>query len=508
MHRLSLKLDGVETDPTTWFGPEPSYPYARQPLAFSRFDLERPVEVEIGHPDGMPLSLTCRPPIDPVREPGLLRFRMESPGHVIAWAENTAPLLLSADPAEQWLPPEDALVATEHGVRADCAELQCSAINTLLKELSESGGGTLHLPPGTYPVSTIVMQSDVTLHLDAGATLQATTDIDAYPVDPDGVLFEDLPPSLIPGPRRRVIYWHDCENAALTGRGMVAGQGSKIRHHFNSRGIQRPLINLMKFVHTRRCRIEGVTLADSEFWNTHVLLSQNIVFDSVKIINERPPVGWACPYFGERARNWFWNNTDGINPDSSQNIEIRNCLFHTGDDCVAVKNTGTYRNEIRDVRDIRVHDNVMLCGTTPMKIGTETRGGLAEHIHFHDNAVARCSRMFAAELKDGITVRDLIVENITIGECNRPFDLEIMRRQDEENQKTFSNLDGAVLRNIRIDRYRTEGQWWQCHIRGHDRDHAIRSVRLETITLGGQPLDSLDHEDLILNDFTEDITCH
>jgi len=503
-NRIRIELAGRPLALTPFYPPEKKFRYQRNEVLFGRFDFSEPVDLVVYSGGVGPLELYSAVAETAGQERGILRFRMSQPGQVIILGEGLPRLILAADPADRWQCPADAIKAGTVGVVANSAELQCSAINEAMAGLARSGGGTLSLPEGVYPVATVRMQSNVTLHLEAGAVLQGTTDLEAYPIDPEGVLYTDLPPSLIPGPRRRVIYWEGCENAALVGRGRVEGQGSELRRRTVGTEAGRPLINLMKFVHARNCRVEGVTLADPEFWNTHVLLSEQIAFDFVKVINEQPPTGWAS-YQGTKWDSVFWNNTDGINPDSSQRIEIKNCLLYTGDDCVAVKNTGTYRNELRDVEDIRVHDNLMHSGTTPMKIGTETRGNSICQVHFFDNVVARCSRVCAAELKDGVTLSGLTVESIRVGECNRPFDLEILPRQDEEGQTVFSNLDGAVLRNIQIDRYRNEGRWYECHIRGRDEKHRIRNVLLENLSFGDKRLESVDDEDLILSEYTDDI---
>ncbi len=485
-----------------FFPPHPSFLYERIPVDLLCPNVETDTLLHLKlETKTAPEVFSANGEVEAEFEDGHLSLQIRTDTPVAVKPEGKPFLLIKPQKPGGSRPPSGAEiftpVASEDG-------LQSEAITQAMRTLSSRGGGVLSVPPGVYPVSTIEMQSHVTLHLQKGAVLEATLDPDAYPVDPEGTLFEDLPNSLIPGPRRRVIYWYNCEYAALTGCGMITGQGSEYRRRTVGTPEGRPLINLMKFVKARQCRVEGVILADSEFWNTHVCLSQDIIFDSVAVINERPPREWAA-YLGDHAKSWFWNNTDGINPDSSQRIVIRNCLLHTGDDCVAVKNTGTFRNELRDIEEIEVHHNLMICNTTPMKIGTETRGGTVASVHFHHNMIPFCSRMFAAELKDGITLKNLRVENITVADCNRPFDLEIIPRQDEIDQKLFSHVNGVTLRNIDIRRYRNEGQYWQSHIRGLDPAHTIKNVILSRIRLGAKDLNHLEDPDLVINEFTDGV---
>lgn len=412
-------------------------------------------------------------------------------------------LLRFIDPVGRWPVPEGAIPARKLGIQNNTASLQTDAINSAIAELSRTGGGTIHFEAGVYPVSTIFMRSGVTLHLAEGVRIQGTTDVEAYPIDPEGILYTDLPKSLVPGPRRRVVYWDHCENAAIIGRGIIDGQGSELRRLTCHTPAGRPLINLMKFVHCRNCRVEGVMLLDSEFWNTHVVHSEDILFDYVKVVNERPPRGWAR--YLNPANNWFWNNTDGINPDSSQNITIRNSFFHTGDDCTAVKNTGTYRNELRDVRNIHIHDNVMI-GVTPMKIGTETRGELIEDVTWENNHIVHCGRPIAAEMKDGAVARNIKWCNNLVEECNRLFDLEVMRRQDEPDQKRFSRIESAAIENLIVDKYAIEGDWYTSHIRGIDPEHGVHNVRLRNVCIQGKPVRETGDMELEVNDYVRHLS--
>lgn len=406
---------------------------------------------------------------------------------------------LFCDPPNRWPIPPDARNVIDCGIIPDASFLQSEAINRAIRTVARDGGGTLHFPPGRYHTATIFMQSGVTLHLAEGARIQGTTNVAAYPVDPVGTLYTALPTSLIPGPRRRLIYWHGCQNAAIVGRGIIDGQGSEIRRLSCHTPQGRPLINLMKLVQCRNCRVEGVMLLDSEFWNTHVVLSENILFDCVKVVNERPPRGWAR-YLNPNY-NWFWNNTDGINPDSSQDVIIRNSFFYTGDDCTAVKNTGTYQNQLKDVRNVHIHNNLML-GVTPMKIGTETRGGLIENVVWEHNRIVSCGRPLAIEMKDGATARNIAWRNITVDECNRILDFLILPRQDQPDQQLFSQVENLSVSNLHVLRDRKDNDNWHVsNIKGHSAFHRITNVCLSDIKLGDKPLLSPDDFDLDINDF-------
>ena len=95
-------------------------------------------------------------------------------------------------------------------------------INGLINRLSERGGGTVYFPAGVYLTGPVMMKSNITLHLDAGAVIKFSDDFDDYlPMVPshwEGVRVKNF---------RSQIYAYQCENIAITGRGHFEGQGKK-----------------------------------------------------------------------------------------------------------------------------------------------------------------------------------------------------------------------------------------------------------------------------------------
>jgi len=425
---------------------------------------------------------------------------VDAPG-IFALVRPDGPLhFFCVDPDSLANPPDTAHAAGAFGIEPDTGSPQTSAINAALAEISAAGGGTLRLRRGIYDVTTVRLQSGTTLWLDEGAVLRASAEADDYPLAPAESVYPDLPPSLIPGARRRVIEADHVEGAAVRGRGVIDGQGSEIRRRTMAAG--RPLINLVYAVGCRDLVFEGVTLLDSEFWNTHLILCDDVRFSFVKIINEIPPPAWAAS-LGNGAAKWTWNNADGINPDSSERILVENCLLHTGDDCLPVKNTGTYKNILRNVRDVTCRRCVMATPVTAMKIGTETRGQLIENILFEGNLVVGCGRAIGAELKDGAAARNVTFRNIRVRECNRPFDIQILRRQDHPQQSSFSRLESARIEGLIIDRHAINGEWFTSHVHGLDHEHPARGVVITDCSLSGNPLASCGPENLETNEFVE-----
>ena len=65
--------------------------------------------------------------------------------------------------------------------------------------------------------------------------------------------------------------------------------------------------------------------------------------------------------------------TDGIDPDCSKNIIIRNCYIESADDCIVFKST-KYASKYGDNSNIQVSNCELKSTSAAIKFGTETIG--------------------------------------------------------------------------------------------------------------------------------------
>jgi len=76
-------------------------------------------------------------------------------------------------------PPHSFDVKTS-GAKGDGATLDTAAINRAIDAANAAGGGTVYFPPGTYVSGSIHLKSNVTLYLEQGSTIEASTDPNVY----------------------------------------------------------------------------------------------------------------------------------------------------------------------------------------------------------------------------------------------------------------------------------------------------------------------------------------
>jgi hypothetical protein len=104
-------------------------------------------------------------------------------------------------------------------------------------------------------------------------------------------------------------------------------------------------------------------------------------------------------------------NCDGIDPDHSRNVEIRNCHIACGDDGVVVK-CSRQSVDYGPCANIHVHDCVIETQDAGLKIGTETTSDI-HNVKFERCQIKTGSRGLCIQLRDEGSVYDIDFRDIT-----------------------------------------------------------------------------------------------
>ncbi len=285
--------------------------------------------------------------------------------------------------------------STGDGVTLDTRALQAAI----------DAGGTVIVPPGKYLTGALFLRDDVTLHLEAGATLLGSADEADYPVIDarwEGAYRQTHAP-LIGGTGLR--------NIAITGRGTIDGQGAPWWKRHREKTLMFPRPRLISYGECVNVLIEGVTLTNSPAWTINPVRCENVTVDKVTIINPADSP-----------------NTDGINPDSCRNVHISNCHVDVGDDCVTIKSG--IETELPEKRapceNITIMNCTMVHGHGGVVIGSEMSGGVRNVVI--SNCVFtqtdRGIRLKSRRGRGGI-VEDIRVSNIIMQEVLCPFTMNL-----------------------------------------------------------------------------------
>jgi len=104
-------------------------------------------------------------------------------------------------------------------------------------------------------------------------------------------------------------------------------------------------------------------------------------------------------------------NCDGIDPDHSRNVEIRNCDLVCGDDGVVIK-CSRQAVDYGECSNIHVHDCTIETQDAGLKIGTETTSDIHD-IRFERCQIKTSSRGLCIQLRDEGNIYDIDYRDIT-----------------------------------------------------------------------------------------------
>lgn len=298
----------------------------------------------------------------------------------------------------------------DYGAKGDGTHIDSPAINRAIEAASQSGGGTVYLPAGTYASYSIRLASHIHLYLEQGAILRA-----AFPTAEAGY---DHPE---PNPHSRyqdfghshwqnsLIWGIGLHHITISGQGLIDGEGLTRETPFRT-GVGNKAISL------KDCK--QVTLKDFTMWRCghFALLATGVENLTIRDLTVD-------------------TNRDGFDIDCCRNVRISGCSVNAPWDDAIVLKASYGLGYFKDTEDVTISDcyvsgwdrGSLISGewkldepqapdhdgrTGRIKLGTESSGG------FKNIAITNCifehCRGLAFETVDGGQLEDVVVSNITM----------------------------------------------------------------------------------------------
>ncbi len=266
----------------------------------------------------------------------------------------------------------------------DGVTLNTAALQAAIDACAE--GECLYIPAGTFLTGALRLHSNMDICIDEGGTILGSTNPEDY-LPKIFSRFEGYEMMCYQSllnigsiENRDVIKER---NIKIFGGGTVEGGGlalaknvvaiekENLKSYMESLGDEintyentdtiparlRPkLINISC---TENLVLDNIHIKNGSCWNIHMIYSKNIVTCN-------------CDFYS----HGIWNS-DGWDPDSSENCTIFNCTFNTGDDCVAIKSGKNPEGNIinKPCKNIKVFD--CRCKTAHgFTVGSEMSGGV------------------------------------------------------------------------------------------------------------------------------------
>ena len=336
--------------------------------------------------------------------------------------------------------------ARRFGAQGDGKTLDTAAINKAVDACNSAGGGTVYLAPGVYLSGTVVLKSNVTLYLEAGATLLGSVNLADYTSIPG-------PPADGDANQRHLICARDAKNVGIAGPGTIDGQGPAywepngrapaapedawrdvIAFYWQHRKRPSPML---EFYNCKHLRLTDVQIKNASGWTLRPIHCDDVFIRGITIKN---------PVHGP--------NTDGIDPTCCQNVFISDCLIDTGDDAICLKSENPYGEELRASKNITIVNCVLSGCCNGFKIGTATHGGF-ENIVFSNSIIfnddvplnSRIIAGLAIEMVDGGWIDGLLISNIRMQRARTPIFVRLGNRTPRPDG-TPGGLRNVAIENV------------------------------------------------------------
>ncbi|TDD94087.1 glycoside hydrolase family 28 protein [Flavobacterium cellulosilyticum] len=308
-------------------------------------------------------------------------------------------------------------------------------IKKAIEACTKNGGGMVLIPKGKYLSGAIHLENNVNLHLEEGAEI-------IFSVNPKDYL--PLVHTSFEGTELMnyspLVYAYKKTNVAITGKGILNGQGSNKNWWPWSSGSQYGFVkgapsqkdpenrirlvemaeeglpvdkrvfgeghylrpSFVEFFECNKVLIQDVTITNAPFWVIHPIKSTNVIVDGVTVQSHGP-------------------NNDGCDPEYSKNVLIKNCTFNTGDDCIAIKSgrDADGRRVAMKSENIIVQDCKMIDGHGGVVIGSEISGGVSnvyvENCVMDSPNLERAIRIKTNSNRGGL-IENVYVRNLEVGQ--------------------------------------------------------------------------------------------
>ena len=205
---------------------------------------------------------------------------------------------------------------TDYGVKTDCADLQTAAFQKVF-DMCKAEGGMVVVPKGKYHIAALRMWSNTTLYLESGAEIYGSENCEDYEIFP-------IPEGMEMRSDMELITQYYGKAWDTYRRAMITAYGEK---NVSIIGEANSILD------GRNCFDPN---GEENYRGPHVVFfscCENVLFE-----------GYTAQHSGNflheanncrNLRVTCLGGSDGIHLHCSEDSLIEDCLFKTGDDCIA-----------------------------------------------------------------------------------------------------------------------------------------------------------------------------
>jgi len=317
----------------------------------------------------------------------------------------------------------------DYGAVNDGKTLNTKAIQKAVDECAGKGGGIVYFPQGRFVSGTIVLKSYVTLHLETGAVLEGSKNLNDYPV-----MVSKIRSYTDNYTNKSLIYGEDLKYISLTGNGIIDGNGAsfKVTSEFRKSNLFesykiRPY--MIRIINCENVVVKDLTILNSPMWVQHYMACRNVNIDGITV-NSRVN-----------------HNNDGIDIDACENVRISNCDIISGDDAIVLKSTVD-----RPCKNIVITNCLLSSDCNAFKLGTESNGDF-QNITL-SNCIIYNTKLagIALEMVDGGSLNNVSVTDVNMDNAGCAIFIRLGNRAREFKEDMakpgMGSMFNVIISNI------------------------------------------------------------
>jgi polygalacturonase len=304
----------------------------------------------------------------------------------------------------------------DFGARNDGKILTTSQIQTAIDRCALNGGGVVYVPQGEYLVGTLNLRSGVEFHLESGAVIKATTDLSQYQKhneQPAGV-----------------FYTEDSQNVSITGQGRIFGQGMEfmfkdsakvirgdvnnyIRQKFDFRKVESGLGDgpvmpkdryhqMIIFSNCTNVALKDFEVVDAPYWTFLIVHCDRVNVTDISIDN-----------------NLLIPNSDGLDINSSSNVNVSGCIISCGDDAIVLAGYAHhfgdpgYKDIMKPSQNINISNCILRSRSSAIRIGGWDQNSMSNY-NFNNITIFDSNCGINITVRDSGSVQNVNFSNIRI----------------------------------------------------------------------------------------------
>ena len=340
----------------------------------------------------------------------------------------------------------------DYGALPNGEKLNTKAIQSAIDACAAAGGGRVIISEGIYITGTLILKSNVNLHIEESGVLLGSRDCADYPQIQN---VKHVESSKLPRYSNACLLFAEEEtNISITGMGKIDCNGHnfvKLKEDYNGgwkyERIDAPTPpRVVFFTGCKNIRIVDITMVNQPSgWSYWIHDCDYVTFDRVKILADTQ-----------------YPNNDGIHINSSRNVTVSNATIVTGDDCIVVRANNASLAENKVCERVTVNNCNLTSFACGIRIGwlndgtirncsfsnivmTDTNVGIGIRLPGHADDEKWADEGREATLIENLSFDNIIMDEIYCTPINCVIDSSPVVMCDAVRKIHFSNIHASGL---------------------------------------------------------------